>query len=730
MRIHHHRLLASAALGALCAIAAPALAETAEPQTGGKDADIVVTAQKRETKLQDTPIAVSVVSGEQIAAEARTKLDDALVNAPGVNVQGVSRGFMVSIRGLGLNLPPQNGAGAVATNFDGTYNSRGEAASTGFYDLERIETLSGPQSTIYGRNAVGGVVNVISRNPELGVLGGYVQGEVGNYSNFRGEGALNLPLADSVALRVAAAGVTRDGYLSNGRDDNKASSLRAKLLVDPGAGLSLLLGYEQTTLGGKGPGAIPDSSFVAGTHYTTDPSDGYQHHVARKYWAEVKADIGPGELVLQPSYQTLKGIVQGSFGGNFAYNYDPLYTNQFAFEARYGSKAEAKVQWDVGYYHYHNNGTGPLPISGACYAYSATPVAGANQVYIPAPGFSNAPAGPPGTPCVTTAYATDFGVDARSTNVDSVFGQATLPLGERARLTLGGRESWVTTGGSSDLNSNNTNGATGTPLTTPNVVQLATVKTSYFDYKATLEADLSENTLVYATVASGHREGGYSFQSATAAPSPYAPESMVDYEVGIKNTLLDGALLLNADVFYYDYKSYQLVYFNPAAGIFSPQFNTYPGREIGAEAYAAFALTAADKFTASLVYLDSELKGTSAYAGAPFTNSPKWAFKAGYAHEFELGDAGTLTARGDFRALSQQLVYPTFAADITPSASTVMPGYATGDLFLSWASANRRYSLTGYVKNVNDKLIKSSEFFGYGQVQAPRTYGVTASVKF
>jgi iron complex outermembrane recepter protein len=725
-------LLLSSALGSI-PTTAWAQDTNSVPQTRS-DADIVVTAEKVERRAQDTPITISAVTGEAIQREARTKLDDVLANAPGVNVQGVSRGFMVAIRGLGLNLPAQNGAGAVATNYDGIYNSRGEAAATGFYDLERVETLSGPQSTIYGRNAVGGVVNIISHNPEFDSISGYVQGELGNYANRRIEGALNVPITSNLAVRVAAAGVSRDGYLSNGHDDNKASSVRVKALYKPVDTASLLLGYEQTTLGGKGPGAVPDASYEAGQLTTTDPAEGFQHHIARKYWAEAKIEVGPGQLFIQPSYQTLTGIVQGAFGGVFANNYDPLYTNQLAVEARYSSLKGAKVPWNIGYYHYHNKGTGPTSISGSCYAYSATGGAGYNTVYVPAAGYSNAAASNGGG-CSTTTYATDFGVDMRTTNVNSAFGQFTVPLVSPLHLTLGARESWVQSGGTSDLNSGNTLGAVGTPVTTPDVVALQEISKTFFDYRASLEAQLAPHSMAYATIASGHREGGYSFVTAITATAPgvapkaYDPESMVDYEVGIKNTLMGGRLLLNADAFYYDYKSYQLVYFNPAAGIYTPQFLTFPGRAYGVEASAAFTLGPNDNLSFSAVYLNTKIKGTSAYAGAPFTNAPRWSYKASYGHRFDLGRLGSISTRFDLRALSSQLVYPTFAADIAGS-DTLMHAYATGDILISWETVNKRYGISAYVKNVNDKLIKSSEFFGYAQVQAPRTFGFTARASF
>jgi len=406
------------------------------------------------------------------------------------------------------------------------------------------------------------------------------------------------------------------------------------------------------------------------------------------------------------------------------------------------------VAWDVGYYHYNINSSGPNDIAGACY--SPGTAAGEGVVYSPAPGYSNQAAGPPGGPCSTVTYPSDFGPgQTNTTRVDSVFGQAVVPLMANLKLTLGGRESWVTTGGSYDANADNTFGYNGgMPLTMPAIFQLATVHTSYFDFKASLEDKLTPETLLYATIASGHREGGYSFGTAAGegpngyvagtAPTPYDPEHMIDYEAGIKNTLLGGRLLLNADVYYYDYKSYQLVYvvFGPAG--LQADFRTYPAREYGAEAYAAFALTRNDKVTASLVYLNSRLKcGTPdgvdttgcAYSGEAFTFSPHLTFKAEYSHDFDLGANGKVTAKGDFRILSQQLVDAN--DDAAAVASTdIMPGYTTGDLYLGWTSADKKYSLNGYVKNVNDKMIKSSFFFGYAQIQAPRTYGLTLKASF
>ena len=210
-----------------------AFAQDADRPSSVVDDVIIVSGEKREQNLQDLAAAAEVISGEQIRNEGRSKLDEVLVNATSVIVQGQARGFTASIRGLGLSLPPGVGQAAVSNYYDGVFSERAESASAGFYDVERLEILRGPQSTLYGRNSVGGLFNVIYADPELNEFGGYIQGEVGNYSLFRGEGAVNIPVGDTVAVRVAGAAVDRDGFMSNGHDDNVAQSIRGKILFQP-----------------------------------------------------------------------------------------------------------------------------------------------------------------------------------------------------------------------------------------------------------------------------------------------------------------------------------------------------------------------------------------------------------------------------------------------------------------------------------------------------------------
>lgn len=690
--------------------------------------DIVVTADRNAKTVQKTPIAMSVVTGAQIAKEGRDKLDDVLVNEPAVVVQGAAKGFLVSIRGLGLSLPAQNGQGAVSTNYDGVYNARGESAAAGFYDIDRVEVLRGPQSTLYGRTAVGGVVNIISRDPELGTFGGYAAGEVGNYGLLRAEGALNVPINDWAALRVAGAAVRRDGYLSNGHDDDKASSFRAKLLLQPSDGFKLIAGVEHSLLGGKGPGAIPVANFPDHKDLTDDPSEGYQHFTSWKYWLALTADLGPGQLQVLPSLIDSHGVVQGAFGGNFSYTADPGKNRQRSLEVRYASKPNSPVDWAVGYYLYRQYNS-QNSIAGLCN--------GTNGIFIPDPGYTSNPNNtPPGVKpqCFTTPVPFNTGAEVRKSRTDGLFGQATIPLVDRLRLILGARYSWEGISGSNDLHEGCFLGAPASQCPDgylPDRMALAKLTDRHFDYRGGLEWDLTSASMAYFTVASGYRQGGYSFG---IDPDSFAPEKMRSYEIGIKNKFADGRILFNADAFYYDYSSYQLVLVvaNPpgSAAPFALVINTTPAREFGVETQAAFALTPVDRINASITYLDSRILGDSNFRDGDFPNTPRWQIKGAYSHQFDVGGF-TLTPRVDLRYLSAQTVYPRAPGDSAAQfAESTQPAYFSGDAFVSLSPASGRWTLTAYLKNLNDKAIKQSDFFGYVQVAAPRTVGATLNIKF
>ena len=644
-------------------------------------ADIIVTAQKTASTLQRTPLSVSVINGPELSNQARTAADDVLKNIPGVEVQGAARGLVIAIRGLGSDLPPGVGESSVSTNFDGAYNIRAEANVLGFYDLDRVEVLRGPQSTLYGRNATGGVVNVISAVPKIGEDEAAASIGAGDYGLIRGEGMANLALGDQAALRAAFTSIRRHGYLNNGHDDQVGTGVRAKALWKPSPDLTALLGFEGSWIKGHGPGAVEVANFEAGRHYTTaDSGIGGQDFFGYKIWSQVDWRIGPGTLTVLPAYQHGHGTNNNIFGGRGTYGDDPKIVRQESAEVRYASDPGSPVTWLVGYYHYN-------------YLQYTT-------------SFANA------------TFGSSDGFTRNRGDSDAVFGQATVPLATGFRLIGGGRYTW---------DKRHALGSGFLPGTTVG----GDVDGRFFDYRAGLEYDLSDRSLLYFTTASAFRPGGVNpFLGGT-----FKPERLHSYEVGSKNRFLDNHLQVNASAFYYDYANFQVVDFFIAPTGPSLVFYNVDATNYGGELEALARPGRNDTINLSVAYLHSRIDGDLILHPAdPFTavnfrgerlpHSPAWTVKAGYQHILEIGGAGTLTPHVDLRYTTRQFIAPNNAGFATQKA------YFAGDLTLGWASANGRFGLTGYVKNVTNKAVKTGYFVGYLTVAPPRTYGFTATARF
>ncbi|NKJ44304.1 TonB-dependent receptor [Novosphingobium sp. SG720] len=680
------------ALPALClaVVCAPAHAADAAPPQGDSDSnggegkvslgDIIVTAQKTASTLQKTPMSISVVGGEAVARMAQTAADEVLKGVAGVEVQGAARGQVIAIRGLGTDTPSGVGESSVSTNFDGVYSIRAESNTLGFYDLERVEVLRGPQSTLYGRNATAGVVNMISANPKLGDRAMAITVGAGNYNLVRGEAMINLPLADTVALRVSGTGISRDGYLNNGHSDQKGAGVRAKLLWEPSADVSVLTGFEGAWLKGHGSGAVEVANFDAGKPYTTaDSSIGGQDYFGYKAWSQVDWKVGPGTVTFIPAYQHGHGVNNGVFGGRGTYGQDPAKIDQGSAELRYAAAPGAPVQWIVGLYHYD---------------YSQFTFSLDNATY--------------GS---TAGYSYNRGIS------NAVFGQVTVPVAPGLRLVGGMRETW------------DRRRASGTD-SAGNIVG-GRLSNSFFDYRAGVEYDVGAHSLAYVTASSAFRPGGVSpFDGKT-----FLPERLHAYEAGLKNRLFDNRLQFNLSGFYYDYSNYQVVDFFIGATGPNLVFYNVDARNYGLELDAQAALSAADTVNLSATYLASRIEGDLIlHPSDPFTpvnfkgerlpHAPRWTVKGGYQHVFDMAGAGSLTARADARYVTRQYLAPNNTAGATQEA------YGALDASLAWRSANDRYSLTAYMKNITNKAVKTGYFVGYVTVAAPKTYGVTASARF
>ena len=205
----------------LAIIAAPiAFAQTSDvvstPVPPDSLGEIIVTAQKRSERLQDVPIAITVVDRDSITNSRITRADELVQLVPGLQANGgiAASQPIYAIRGVSMNDYSLNQAGPVATYNDEVYKGNPAILGVSLYDLERVEVLRGPQGTLYGKNATGGAVNLISRAPGF-TTEGYLDVTAGNYDRKEAQGAFQVPLSDRVAMRVAFTFDRADGWFKN-----------------------------------------------------------------------------------------------------------------------------------------------------------------------------------------------------------------------------------------------------------------------------------------------------------------------------------------------------------------------------------------------------------------------------------------------------------------------------------------------------------------------------------
>jgi iron complex outermembrane receptor protein len=216
--------------------------------------EVTVTAERVGSSVQRTAATIDVLQGDAVAEVTRAQ--DLTKLVPGLQVGATGAAAQVYIRGVGdqsTNLRAESG---VSLNLDGIYLASGSQLTTSMYDIARIEVLKGPQGTLYGRNSSGGAINILTNAPALGKFGGHAGVSVGNYALVNSEAALNVPVGDTTALRMAAQIVNRNGYLSNGGDDQKTQAGRGKFLWKPSESFSLLVTGDASHIGGEGNGSV------------------------------------------------------------------------------------------------------------------------------------------------------------------------------------------------------------------------------------------------------------------------------------------------------------------------------------------------------------------------------------------------------------------------------------------------------------------------------------------
>src|SRR5688572_12898960 len=292
-------------LASVFAVAQIAAGQT--PAPGHELDEIVVTAERRSTNVQTTPIAVTVLTGEDIANAGVSVVDQLQFISPSAVVNNFGQGIDFNIRGIGKAEHNSQTTTGVITYRDGVATFPGYFTAEPYYDLARVEILRGPQGTFVGENATGGAVFVTSNDPVInGGHTGYIQGDVGDYDHFGAQGAINLPAGDEFAARVAFNAMRRDSFYDiegpyTGDEGVETGSVRVGMLWEPNESLSLNFKADYNYLDLSG---YPADPVLAANDIFEITANGDMHALDRF-----------GRAVLKLDYQFANGATLRSVSG-------------------------------------------------------------------------------------------------------------------------------------------------------------------------------------------------------------------------------------------------------------------------------------------------------------------------------------------------------------------------------------------------------------------------------
>jgi iron complex outermembrane receptor protein len=711
----------------LALIAAPAPAETpsaSAPTTIGMET-ITVTAERRNESLQRTSISASVLTGEDLKKKNINTIDALQFSTPSLTIQNTGENVLVNIRGIGKSFGGIQDPSGVLIYRDGVSASPGGfVADEPYYDLAGVEVLRGPQGTIAGQNATGGALFIRENDPTLDDVNGYVQAQYGNYNDVLLRGAVNIPLSDTFALRIATNDERRDSFYdvkgpwTGNAGDRKEADGRVSLLWEPNDALKLVWKNDFMYIDHGGSPAGPAAE---GTSHLFDlTSDAHLMGVERG-----------ARSVLQVGYRFENGLTLRSIAGyqwyrtEYALDFDgtdkafpagrgPLiYTTRgtdrtVSEELNLLSPDEGALKW----------------VLGAVYQNEL--------VSIPPSGFVQS-AAPFGTQ--TTGLATAVGYETPIENW-GVFGQGTYDLNDVFQIQLGGRYSKSHMRMSDDLKVL----FNGIPILDHPIVDQRE-RDSRLTGKFGLNVHLTQNSLLYGFVATGHKSGGINPLAATAAPAgtlapTFEPEEVTDYELGWKDSFRDDRLRTQINAFYTDYENYQVGIFDTGTGL--TQLRNVPGtstvKGIEAQAQAAFADLQLD---ANLAYLDTSLGTFSAIdsrnpglgvqnlTGRQLPEAPRWTASAGVQYTFHLANGNTLAPRIDYGMTGAR-----WAAVFAVDASDRLQQRNVFNAQLVYENGSD-WELTAYATNLFDSHYISSLSLGsLAQAGPPRQLGVRLQKSF
>ena len=403
-------LFCSVAAVPLHAQSAPATAAPSEATEDDGSDVIIVTANRREENLQEVAGVVQALDADQLRQDGIVELRQLQAAVPGLSIANQEGNVEIFIRGVGSSNNTELGDPGAAPHLNGTYIPRPRGLGLMFYDLERVEVNKGPQGTLYGRNALAGTLNIITAKPRLGELSGYAQAEIANRSSYGAEGAINIPLGDTLAVRAAGYYVDRDYGFRNVSTDEQASQLkpagleenyagRLSMLWEPDDRLSVSVvgdygketgtGYPGANIFGAvtATGLRPDKLNLKDVVYR-----GMQGDMENELWGiqgKLSYDFGTFTGELTGSYRSVdfyqanassEGIdypgrdLDNFQYDNFSNNFWQTRSQSQVYEARLSANEDQRFRWNLGgFYFKEDQAVGYMAVADRGYCcYSGT----------------------------------------------------------------------------------------------------------------------------------------------------------------------------------------------------------------------------------------------------------------------------------------------------------------------------------------------------------------------
>lgn len=736
-RIDRALLVTSVALLASTSTAALAQ-EASSADSAGTDGaaigEIIVTAAKRSENVQNVPISVSAISGDAISKSRVTQIDDIVTKTPNLQLTATAGENVpiFSLRGVSMSDYSLNQASPVATYFDEVYKGNPALLGVAMFDLERVEVLRGPQGTLYGKNTTGGAVNLISKTAKLGETSGYLNVGYGNYNRFDLNGAVNVPLGDKVAVRLAGTLSRADGWFKNqlpGKADLasvREYGIRGSVLFEPSDGIKFVLRASTTFQNPTNYGvwAQPESLWRIGLSRDQIRAENDQRRRARTNSIALTSTFDLSDVLTVTS-------VSSWDQGNLYFREDSDGSERQILTAPYFDKAEQFAQ-DL---RLTSAFKGPFNFILGGY-FNREKVFNSSAYEIGTDVNSDGLPGVTYLDCQLTGfngciYRNSFDQIKKSY---AIYTDASYEITHAVRLRGGIRYTHDT--GAQNNFISNVYGAD--QIFVRNVIPSTNQKYTANNVSGKIGLDYkpANGYLIYISYSRGYRAPSFNAQAFfdPREVSIARAETIDSYELGVKSQFFNRRVTLNAAIFQYDYKDQQFLNYDGATGA-QTLLNVPKSRIRGGE--AELTARAADFLTirASIGVLDAKVKsgilsGTD-IAGKRLLNAPKLNLGGGVQITAMDGKNGKLTLNGDVAYSSSQYF------DIFNTPRLVQEPYALLSGHIDWESANGRFSASIWAKNLTNKFYFTSRVdllgafgYDYNHIGTPRTFGGTVGVRF